>query len=72
MTCLMTPSLPAASIPCSTTSSAQRSIGIEALLQVGEALDVIRQHRFCGVLVEPAGVGGIERRKAEMVGIVNA
>ena len=48
------------------------AVGIEALLQLAEALEVVREHRLGVVLVVPAGVRGIERREAETVGIVNA
>ena len=48
------------------------AVGIEALLQLGETLDVVRQHRFGVVLVETTGIGGIERSEAEMVGVVDA
>ena len=48
------------------------AVGIEALLQFAEALEVVREHRLGALLVEPAGVRGIERREAETVGIVNA
>jgi hypothetical protein len=47
-------------------------VGIEALLQLAEALEVVREHRLGVLLVEPAGVRGIERREAETVRIVDA
>ena len=49
-------------------------VGVEPLLQFGEPLDVLRQHRLGVVLVEiePAGVGRIDRRKPKAVGIVDA
>ena len=48
------------------------AVGIEALLQLGETLDVVREHCLGIALVEPAGVRGIERSEAETVGIVDA
>ena len=48
------------------------AVGIEALLQLGEALDVVREQCLGVILVEAAGIGWIERCKAETVGIVDA
>ena len=49
-------------------------VRVEPLLQFGEPLDVVGQHRLGFVLVEieTAGVGGVERREPEAIGIVDA
>src|SRR5262249_22277651 len=49
-------------------------VGIEALLQAAEALDVVRQHRLGLVLaeVDSAGVRTIDRGEAETAGMIDA
>src|SRR4051812_12839831 len=48
------------------------AVAIEALLQLAETLEVVREHRLGALLVEPAGVRGIERGELETVRIVDA
>ena len=74
ITCLITLSLPAASIACSTISIDQRSVGIKPALQFRQPLDPLSQHSlgFFFVDGQPAAFGGIVIGEAEFVRLVDA